>query len=53
MSEESKAPKELDAIVDKVLAYRPKPKSEAAKVRKRKTAKAKRQNKILTAPTVP
>ena len=29
-------PKELDAIVDKVLAYRPKPKSEAGKKRKRK-----------------
>ena len=32
-------PKELDAIVDKVLAYRPKPKSEAGKKRKRKAKK--------------
>lgn len=37
-----KPPKELDAIADKVLAYRPKPKSEPAKRRKRKAAKAKR-----------
>ena len=29
----------LDAIVDKVLAYKPKPKSEAAKSRKRRKAK--------------
>jgi VIT1/CCC1 family predicted Fe2+/Mn2+ transporter len=32
-------PKELDAIVDKVLAYRPKSKSEAGKKRKRKAKK--------------
>jgi hypothetical protein len=38
----TKPPKELDAIADKVLAYRPKPKSEPAKRRKRKAAKAKR-----------
>jgi hypothetical protein len=29
-------PPELDRIVDKVLAYRPKPKTKAAKRRKRK-----------------
>jgi len=33
-------PEELNRIVDKVLAYRPKPKSKAAKKRKR-LAKAK------------
>jgi len=31
-----KTPKELDTITDKVLAYRPKPKSKAAKRRARK-----------------
>jgi hypothetical protein len=30
-----KLPKELEAIADKVLAYRPKPKSKAAKKRKK------------------
>lgn len=34
-----KTPKPLDAIVDKVLAYKPKPKSKAAKKRKRRRAK--------------
>lgn len=38
----AKPPKELDAIADKVLAFRPKPKSEPAKRRKRKAAKIKR-----------
>jgi hypothetical protein len=33
------APKELNAIVDTVLAYKPKPKSKAAKKRKRRRAK--------------
>lgn len=32
-------PKVLDAIVDKVLAYRPKPKSKPARKRKRRDAK--------------
>lgn len=32
-------PKELNAIVDKVLAYKPKPKSKAAKKRRRRAAK--------------
>jgi hypothetical protein len=34
-----KPPKELDKIADVVLAYRPKPKSKAAKKRKRRSAK--------------
>jgi hypothetical protein len=34
-----KAPRELEAIADVVLAYRPKPKSKAAKRRKRKGMK--------------
>lgn len=32
-------PKELDAIADVVLAYRPKPKTKSAKKRKRRAAK--------------
>jgi hypothetical protein len=37
-----KTPKELDAIVDTVLAYKPKPKTKAAKRRiRRKKRKAK------------
>jgi hypothetical protein len=32
-------PKELDAIADVVLAYRPKPKSKPGKKRKRRAAK--------------
>jgi len=36
----SDTPKELDIIADVVLAYRPKPKTKAAKRRKRKIAKA-------------
>ncbi|HVB80631.1 MAG TPA: hypothetical protein VNE82_11890 [Candidatus Binataceae bacterium] len=39
MSEPPKLPKELEAIADKVLGYRPKPKTKAAK--KRKTLKKK------------
>ena len=42
MSDAPKIPKELDAIVDKVLAFRPKPKTEAGKARKRKANKVKR-----------
>ena len=34
-----KPPKVLDAIADVVLAYKPKPKSKAARSRKRRTAK--------------
>jgi hypothetical protein len=36
-----KPPKELDAIVDLVFAYKAKPKSAPAKKRKKKTAKDK------------
>ena len=38
----AKPPKELDAIADKVMAYRPKPKSKPAERRKQKAAKIKR-----------
>lgn len=38
-----KSPKELDAIADKVLSYRPKPKSGPAKKRARRAKKAKRK----------
>lgn len=34
-----KAPKELDAVADVVLAYKPKPKSKPAKKRKKMTKK--------------
>jgi hypothetical protein len=37
-----KAPKELDAIADVVLAYRAKPKSKPGKKRKRRAAKLAR-----------
>jgi hypothetical protein len=39
MSGPPKIPKELDAIADVVLAYRPKPKSGAAKKRKKMAKK--------------
>jgi hypothetical protein len=39
-----KTPKALDAIVDKVLAYRPKPKSKPAKRRKRQRRKLEKAN---------
>ena len=38
-----KPPRELDRIADKVLAYRPKPKTKAAKRRKRREQYAKRR----------
>lgn len=37
-------PKELDAIVDVVLRYKPKPKSDAAKKRKRRAKKRAKEN---------
>jgi hypothetical protein len=40
-----KPPKELDAIADVVLAYRPKPKSKPGKKRKRQAAKLARLTK--------
>jgi hypothetical protein len=39
-----KPPKVLDAIVDVVLAYRPKPKSEPAKTRRKKRRKLAKSN---------
>lgn len=36
------APKVLDAVADKVLQYRPKPKSKPARRRKRRASKLKR-----------
>ena len=38
-----KTPRELDRIADKVLAYRPKPKTKAAKRRKRRKQYAERR----------
>jgi len=38
-----KTPLQLDRIADKVLAYRPKPKTKAAKRRKRRDQYAKRR----------
>ncbi len=43
MTEPPKLPKELEAIADKVLSYKPKPKSKAAKKRK-KSAKKKQSS---------
>jgi hypothetical protein len=40
-----KSQKALDAIVDKVLAYKPKPKSKSAKKRKRRAAKIAKETK--------
>lgn len=41
-------PKELDAIADVVLAYRPKPKSESGKKRKKKAHKIAKAAKELS-----
>lgn len=41
--EKRKAPAVLDVVADKVLAYRPKPKSRRAKKRERKRAAVKRR----------
>jgi len=41
-----KPPKELDAIVDRVLAHRPKPKSKPAKKRARKAKAQARKSSI-------
>ena len=38
--DDKKPPPELDAIARKVLAYHPKPKTKAAKARKRRAKKA-------------
>lgn len=42
MSDAPKPPPELDAIARKVLAYKSKPKSKAAKARKRRATKIQR-----------
>lgn len=34
-----KPPKEFESMIEKVLAYKPKPKSKAARKRKKRTAK--------------
>jgi hypothetical protein len=44
---QQKPPKELDAIADIVLAYRPKPKTKPAKKRKRLAAKMAKTAKPL------
>jgi len=43
---EQKPPAVLDRIADKVLSYRPKPKSVQAKRRKRKARKSQRESSI-------
>ena len=43
MKDTHEVPEELNAIVDKVLAYRPKPKSKGAKKRKRMKKKIEKQ----------
>jgi hypothetical protein len=45
MKDKPEIPDELNRIVDKVLAYRPKPKSKAAKKRTRKKTKLEKQSK--------
>ncbi len=42
----TKPPALLDAIADRVLAYRPKPKSKPAKKRARQAKKAQRESSI-------
>ena len=43
---DQKTPKELDAIADVVLAYRPKPKTRPGKKRKRLAAKLSKAAKL-------
>jgi hypothetical protein len=45
MKDARNIPDELNQIVDKVLAYRPKPKTKAAKKRKRKKTALEKQSK--------
>jgi hypothetical protein len=45
MKDTPEIPDELNRIVDKVLAYRPKPKSKGAKKRVRKKKKLEQQRK--------
>lgn len=44
MTDQPKPPPELDAIARKVLSYRPKPKTKAAKARKRRATKIAKTN---------
>lgn len=44
MTKKRKPPKALDAMVDVILAYRPKPKYAPAKKRKRRAIKARKEN---------
>ena len=46
MNDKKQIPKELDAIADVVLAYRPKPKSEPAKKRKKMAKKLAKAEKV-------
>lgn len=46
MTKPPKAPPALDLIADKVLAYRPKPKSAPAKKRARQKKKLERESSI-------
>jgi hypothetical protein len=48
MSKPENVPKELDAIVDVVLAYKPKPKTKPGEKRKKRVAKLARLAKIAT-----
>jgi hypothetical protein len=43
-------PKELNAMIDVVLAYKPKPKSKPGKKRKRRAAKIAREERPSSAP---
>ena len=45
MKKPQDTPKALDAMLDKVLAYRPKPKSKPAKKRVRRARKVQRDNR--------
>ncbi|MCU1226358.1 MAG: hypothetical protein JWQ42_4451 [Edaphobacter sp.] len=45
MKDKPEVPEEINKIVDKVLAYRPKPKTKAAKKRKRKKTALEKQSK--------
>jgi hypothetical protein len=45
MKDHPDVPDDLNRIVDKVLAYRPKPKTKAAKKRKRKKTALEKQSK--------
>jgi hypothetical protein len=47
MSDKPNVPPELDAITDIVLAYRPKPKSKAAKRRIRRKKREEKRNEAL------